>query len=136
MPVLYVAVGRRLGYPLKLVRAKSHMFVRWDAGDGKNFNVEATSRGFSVREDAYYKTWPRPMSEEEFTGGEYMKTMTPVEELACFMSTRGVCLQVNGRFAEATAAYQQAAKLVPASKLYARFAAQNFSQQNKTDNPP
>ena len=28
MPVLYVAVGRRLGYPLKLVAAKGHLFAR------------------------------------------------------------------------------------------------------------
>jgi hypothetical protein len=28
MPVLYVALGRRLGYPLKLVTTKSHLFLR------------------------------------------------------------------------------------------------------------
>ena len=31
MPVMYVAVGRRLGYPLKLVATKGHVFVRWAA---------------------------------------------------------------------------------------------------------
>jgi len=30
MPVAYVAVGRRLGYPLKLVRAKAHVRPRWE----------------------------------------------------------------------------------------------------------
>jgi len=30
MPVLYVAVGRRLGYPMRLVLAKAHVFARWD----------------------------------------------------------------------------------------------------------
>src|SRR5262245_61608540 len=29
MPVLYVAVGRRLGYPLKLVQTRGHLFFRW-----------------------------------------------------------------------------------------------------------
>ena len=29
MPVLYVAIGRRLGYPLKLVTTHGHIFVRW-----------------------------------------------------------------------------------------------------------
>jgi len=28
MPVLYVAIGRRLGYPLFLVQAREHFFVR------------------------------------------------------------------------------------------------------------
>jgi len=34
MPVLYAAVGHRLGYPLKLVLAKAHVFVRWDDAGG------------------------------------------------------------------------------------------------------
>lgn len=38
MPVLYSAVGRRLGYPLKLVTIKGHLFVRWE-GAGERLNV-------------------------------------------------------------------------------------------------
>jgi hypothetical protein len=30
MPVLYVALGRRLGYPVALVTTKGHLFVRWE----------------------------------------------------------------------------------------------------------
>ncbi|MFN0066642.1 MAG: hypothetical protein ACKVYV_03300, partial [Limisphaerales bacterium] len=41
LPVLYVAVGRRLGYPLRLVATRSHLFVRWD-GMGERFNVDAS----------------------------------------------------------------------------------------------
>ena len=46
MPVLYVAVGRRLGYPLKLVEARGHLLLRWDDPLGQRlgtpdvFNVE------------------------------------------------------------------------------------------------
>src|SRR5262249_19147342 len=43
MPVLYAAVGRRLGFPIKLVHAKgerfTHVFARWDEPD-KRFNIE------------------------------------------------------------------------------------------------
>src|SRR5208337_1682697 len=35
LPILYVAVGRRLGYPLKLVRTAHHLFARWDEPDGE-----------------------------------------------------------------------------------------------------
>ena len=51
IPVLYVAVGRRLGYPLRLVKAARHLFVRWDDPDDKHwhhsdrFNVESTAPG-------------------------------------------------------------------------------------------
>jgi hypothetical protein len=44
MPVLYVAIGRRLAYPLKLVKARSHRFVRWEDAT-ERFNVEATNEG-------------------------------------------------------------------------------------------
>ena len=36
MPVLYLAIGRRLGYPLLLVGAKQHLFVRWEESGGED----------------------------------------------------------------------------------------------------
>ena len=44
LPVLQVAVGRRLGYPLKLVTTKGHLFVRWEDAT-EQFNVEAAGNG-------------------------------------------------------------------------------------------
>jgi hypothetical protein len=45
LPVLYAAVGRRLGYPLKLVRTTQHLFLRWDDPGGERFNVEISNAG-------------------------------------------------------------------------------------------
>jgi regulator of sirC expression with transglutaminase-like and TPR domain len=59
MPLLYIAIGRRLGYPLFLVETKEHFFVRWE-GAGERFNIDATSPGFVSRDtDDYYREWPR-----------------------------------------------------------------------------
>jgi hypothetical protein len=44
LPVLQVAIGRRFGYPLKLVTTKGHLFVRWE-GAHERFNIEAAGRG-------------------------------------------------------------------------------------------
>ena len=55
MPVFYVAIGRRLGYPLKLVSCKNHLFVRWE-DERQRFNIEATGVGFNSFDDEYYKT--------------------------------------------------------------------------------
>jgi hypothetical protein len=126
MPVLYVAVGRRLGYPLKLVTAKSHLFARWNEGDGRHFNIEGTNRGLVCHEDDYYKTWPRPISEAELANGQFLKSLTPAEEMGVFLQIRGICLQVNGRYAEAKATFDRAVELVPSSELYARFANQKM----------
>jgi len=107
MPVLYAAVGRRAGYPLKLVRAKAHVFVRWDSPDGERFNIEATNEGMNSFDDEYYKTWPQKMTPKEIAGGVYLKRLGASGELALFLATRGHCLLDNGRISEAQIAYAQ-----------------------------
>jgi hypothetical protein len=52
LPPLYAAVGRRLGYPLRLVSSPFHLFLRWDDGE-ERFNVECTSLGFFTPDDNY-----------------------------------------------------------------------------------
>src|SRR6516164_8136330 len=66
LPPVYVAVGRRLGYPLKLVQTNSHLFARWDDPEtGERFNIECTSRGLNCHSDDYYRGWPFPTKPEE-----------------------------------------------------------------------
>jgi hypothetical protein len=114
MPVLYVALGRRLGYPLKLVKAKGHLFARWESSDGRErFNIEATSRGLNTFPDEYYKQWPYPMSEADLRSGHYLRSLTSQEELALFLQTRGHCLKAAGKSNEAKTAYEQARRFAP-----------------------
>jgi len=117
LPVLFVAVGRRLGYPLRLVSTKCHLFVRWQ-DSREYFNVDATSIGLTRYDDDHYKTWPFKVSDEEIRLDGYLKSMTSREELACFMSTRGSCLMSMRRFDEAVAAEAEAARLVPHIRAY------------------
>ena len=35
LPVFFVAIGRRIGFPLKLVKAMRHLYIRWDDPDGR-----------------------------------------------------------------------------------------------------
>jgi len=113
MPVLYAAIGRRLGYPLKLVLAKAHVFVRWDDGGGERFNIEATNQGMNSFDDEYYKTWPQKMTPAEIAAGVYLKSLNAAGELALFLATRGHCLLDNGRTSEAQIAYAWAHHLAP-----------------------
>jgi hypothetical protein len=112
LPVLYVAVGRRLGYPLKLVTTKGHLFIRWD-GAGERFNVEATAHGLSRFDDKYYRHWPFEVSPAEEAAEGYLKSLTPPEELAVFVSIRGMCLREAGKLSEAADAFAAAARLAP-----------------------
>ena len=102
LPILYIAVGRRLGYPLKVVKAAQHLFARWDDLDGthwhkpERFNIEASGRGVHLLPDEHYETWPRQLSGEDIEAGIFLKSLSPREELAEFLATRGfVCLAHN-----------------------------------------
>lgn len=117
LPVLYVAIGRELGYPLKLVTTKGHLFVRWEDGQ-ERFNVEATSRGLSRFPDDYYRHWPFEVSAGEEAEEGYLKSLTPAEELAVFLSIRGMCQREAGRFKEAAESFAAAARLAPACRCY------------------
>ena len=92
LPVLQVAVGRRLGYPLKLVATKGHLFVRWE-GAGERFNIEAAGQGVNRFTDDYYRHWPLEITPAEEVAEGYLKSLTPPEELAVFLSIRGMCLR-------------------------------------------
>jgi hypothetical protein len=106
MPVLYIAIGRRLGYPLKLVTTKSHLFVRWES-DTDRFNVEATGKGMNRYDDEHFKQWPFPVSDGEIRTEGYLKSLTASEELAVFLSLRGNCLKESGRLKEAANCFAQ-----------------------------
>jgi hypothetical protein len=117
MPVLHVAIGRRLGYPLKLVTTKGHLFVRWEDA-GERFNVEATGQGLNRFGDAYYRQWPFAVTEQEVTAEGYLKSLTPAEELAVFLSVRGMCMLEAGRIEAASTMFAAAAKLAPHCRGY------------------
>jgi hypothetical protein len=117
MPVLYVALGRRLGYPLKLATTKSHLFLRWESSS-ERFDLEATGKGMNRYNDEHFKQWPFPVTEDEIKADGYLKSLTPAEELAVFLSLRGHCLREAGRIQEAAAAYRAAAGLAPDSRAY------------------
>ena len=124
MPVLYVAVGRRLDYPMYLALAKAHVFARWDDPEsGERFNIEGAGEGFSSYPDAHYRTWPMTLTQADLATGHYLTSLTPAEELAVFLAARGHCLEDTGRLPEARLAYARAHRLDPKSREYLGFLA-------------
>lgn len=92
IPVVYAAVGRRLGYPLKLVTARGHradhLFCRWE-DEQDRFNIEATAKGLSCHSDDYYRRGLYvhcPQGERE---GGILQSQSPRQELSGFLRTRG-----------------------------------------------
>ena len=129
MPVLYVAIGRRLGYPLKLVQTKAHVFVRWDAGK-EWFNIEtATNGGVSSYPDEHYKEWPEKLTDAGVKANRYLISLSSGEELACFLASRGHCLLDNGHAQEAFAAYAAAHRLAPQDPAHLAWMRQADARQ-------
>ena len=89
LPVLYAAVGRRLGYPIKLVAAMAHMFCRWDDPiSGERFNIETAAHGFVSHPDEHYHEWPFHMPSAIRHRGYMLRSLTAQEELAHFYVNR------------------------------------------------
>jgi hypothetical protein len=112
MPVLYVALGRRLGYPLKLVKTKAHLFIRWES-PAEKFDLEATGKGMNKYDDSHFKVWPFPLSDQEINENAYLKSLSPAEELSVFLSIRGECLTESGNLGEAAKSFEAAYHLAP-----------------------
>lgn len=110
MPVLYVAVGRKLGYPVHLVSTKGHLFCRWE-DDKERMNFEGTGEGVRIDPDEKYHKFPFILSQQEIENSTYLKNLTRAQELAIFLDTRAACLVASNRNAEALIAQAQAVRL-------------------------
>ena len=123
IPVILTAVARRLGYPVKLVATKAHLFCRWEA-PGDRINLESSCVGLNTYKDDYYRTWPFVINEQTVREEHYLVSMTPAEELSDFLVSRGHCLLDNGYTQEARDAYGAAVRLNPAVRHYRGFLAE------------
>ncbi len=112
IPTVCVSLGRRLGYPLKLVLGKGHGFFRWDDGQ-EVFNLEACCPGCDSPPDDHYLSFPEKVTEKEIKYNRLLKSLTPSGELALFLETRGTCLYHTGRTAEAQVMYALAYEKMP-----------------------
>jgi hypothetical protein len=130
MPALYVAVGRRLGYPLKLVTTREHVFCRWEGQNHPNRawrerrNIEGASQGMHSYSDEHYQHWPNEISQKEIDACGHLRSLTPPEELALFMCTRGHCSEDNGWLHDAFHSYKHANFRHPENVMYMGFGQQ------------
>jgi hypothetical protein len=112
LPLLVTVLGRILGYPLKLVPAKTHLFVRWEDARDK-FNIEATVPGLVVHSEEYYRQWPYEITDEEMAQGYYLKSLSVEQEIAVCMSNLSACLMANDMYLDAMTQLKQIERLAP-----------------------
>jgi hypothetical protein len=120
LPVVYVAVGRRLGYPLRLAaalgRKSGHLFARWDDPQGERINIEAAGRGMASPPDEYYRTGRYAVTAEVERKACLLQSMTPRQELSTFLSERGYCWLGLGNHRRAVESFAWASALEPENR--------------------
>ncbi|MBX9628524.1 MAG: transglutaminase-like domain-containing protein [Gemmataceae bacterium] len=116
LPVLLTSLGRRLGYPLRLVLAPRHVFSRWDAPDDR-FNIEYHQDGLNSHPDDHYREWPvrwtEGMHAQERARPTLLLSLSPQQELAYCANTRAYHLDQVGRYQEGLDAAHVAYTLWP-----------------------
>lgn len=119
LPVVYASIGRRLGYPIRLVCTKQHLFARWDdPRTGERFNIECAGQGFDDPPDDRYRAWPKPVEPGEEEAHGYLVSFTPKRELACAVGRRGYVFVDHKRHREAVECFCLAAELTPQYATY------------------
>ncbi len=134
MPVIYVAVGRRLGLPVYLVETRGHLFFRWDDPTGTTiewqrpdltlwippdrFNVEGAGEGIAYYSDSHYVRWPELWTEEDLRHGQYLKCLNAERATASFLVQRAECCYELGDWEECLKAIYYARQLAPDDPRY------------------
>ena len=120
MPFLYAAVARRLGYPVTLATTATHFYVRYEEGEGKHLNVEATEhRAFLTPSDNEYKNpWELHVSDEEVSGMRYLQPLSNKEILGHSLLTRAEVLRSMNQYEKQAETWATAARYLPDTPMW------------------
>jgi hypothetical protein len=141
LPILYVAIGRRLGYPVTLATTATHFYVRYEEGNKKHLNVEATEhRAFLTPSDEEYKNpWEMLLSDDEVKGMVYLQPMSNKEILGHSLLTRSAVLRSMKQYDKQAEVWVTAARYLPDTPTWKEIIhdmqqiAKNEGEQEKRD---
>lgn len=103
---LYIAIGERLGVPLRGSYVPSHCFARYDE-NGLRINIETGEKGID-RDDRWYAAKFR-LGEER----PYLQTLGKREMIGVYLKSLGAALSRKGMEEDALRAYRKAALFSP-----------------------
>ena len=148
MPVVYVAIGQRLGLPVHLVQTRGHLFFRWDDSRGTlidwdsprvqvwippdRFNVEGSGEGIAFPGDDHYRVWPEIWTAADIHHDRYLRSMNPTEVLAEFLIQRAECFYDLRDWDNSLKSIHYARQLAPEDRRYQSLHAKytrEFQQQ-------
>jgi regulator of sirC expression with transglutaminase-like and TPR domain len=96
MPILFIALGQRLGLKMTLAQAPLHVFIKYTDDSGSTWNLEATSGGGFTR-DFWYRQ-KLAMSDDAVAKGTYLRGLGHKEAIALIASFMVEHQMAEGRF--------------------------------------
>lgn len=111
MPLLYIAVAQRLGYPLYPVMAPDHVFVRYVDPNFTEQNIETTSGGKYFPDEYYIQAFA--VSKKSMKSGSYLRNLTYRQFLGYMLAANAVFHGRNGESFKAIAYLEKAVHLDP-----------------------
>jgi Transglutaminase-like superfamily len=92
LPVFAVAVGRRLSYPLKLVKVPRHLICRWH-DESEQFNIDFKGDGASIKPDEEYQKWPVRWDAKrrwEYEQGLWLRSLSARQDASLCLHSRAL----------------------------------------------
>lgn len=113
LPLLYLSVAQRLGYPVYAVSAPMHYFLRYADPKFKEQNIEATSGGGYNPDEEYIAVLQ--ISKTALKSGAYMRTMSHKEFLADLLAQNATYWARKGDIKRSVRYLEKCNKLKPKS---------------------
>ena len=90
LPLLYIAIGQRLGYPIRAVALPGHTFCRWDDPEaGERLNIEAANGGgLTDYDDEHYRHWPYEINPRWEKEHHTLRSLTMREHASVMVGSR------------------------------------------------
>ncbi|MFA4974410.1 MAG: tetratricopeptide repeat protein [bacterium] len=107
-----LAIAHELNWPVFLVPAPDHIFVRWDDGKEDRYNMDG---GLSVDDPVYSVVYN--ISQDALDQGVYMQNMKPDDILSLFYSNRAAVKSDRGMYEDALKDNDKAIELNPNSAI-------------------
>ncbi|MBI5874301.1 MAG: tetratricopeptide repeat protein [Deltaproteobacteria bacterium] len=113
MPLLYLSIAQRLGYPVYPVTAPQHLFLRYIDPNLQEQNIDPAGEGGYVSDDEYI--YVLQISPRALKNGAYLRTLTYRELLADLVAQNAIYWAKRGKYKRAIQYLKKCIKVDPKS---------------------
>lgn len=118
LPMLYMSIAQRLGYPVYSVMAPEHTFLRFVDPALKEQNIDLSSgAGYSPDKDYAYKL---NISPRGIKSGAYLRTLTRRQYLGVLLMQNGIVFSSRGEIDRAIMYFEKAYEIDPKNVYFAK----------------